>query len=68
MKEKKIKISAMNCNHCVATINRELTEIIGIEDIDANLESRMVTIKWSSPASWEQISKTLTEIGYPPSE
>lgn len=58
----------MNCNHCVATINRELAELAGIEGVDADLFSKMVTVRWSNPASWVEIPKTLTEIGYPPEE
>lgn len=68
MEEKRIKVPAMNCNHCVAAINRELAELAGIEGVDADLSSKMVTVRWSNPASWVEISKTLTEIGYPPEE
>lgn len=65
MEEKSGQIPTISCGHCVMTIKRELGELEGITSVDADEHSKMVTIKWDSPATWKKIADTLEEIGYP---
>ncbi len=68
MEEKTVYIPAISCGHCVMTIKREMNYLEGIVSIDGNEKSKMITVKWSSPLTWEIIQKTLRDIGYHPNE
>lgn len=68
MKEKTVHIPAISCKHCVMTIERELGELDGISSVKGNLSTRMVTVKWKPPLTWERIVQTLEDLGYPPEE
>ena len=66
METKTFKVPAISCMHCVHTIKMEVGELPGVESVQADQASQMVTVAWQSPATWEQIRQTLTEINYPP--
>ena len=68
MEEKTVHIPAISCGHCVMTIKSELNYLEGIVSIDGNEKSKMITVKWNSPLTWEIIQKTLRDIGYHPNE
>lgn len=59
-------IPAINCNHCIHTIKTELSDLNGVQSVDANLDNKKVTVAFESPATEEQIVSLLTEINYPP--
>ncbi len=65
MSSKTLKVPNISCGHCVSTIKRELEELEGVELVEANADTKQVTISWSEPASWDSIERTLNEIGYP---
>jgi hypothetical protein len=33
--------------------------------VNAEQDTKIVTVAWDSPATWEQIQQTLVEINYP---
>ena len=68
MEAKSVKIPTISCHHCKATIERELGELEGIKEVKVDVDAKTARIRWDAPASWEQIKKTLTEIGYAPEE
>lgn len=68
MEEKKTKIPNVSCHHCAMTINRELSEIQGVQEVDVDVEEKMLIVRWQAPTTWDEINKTLSEIGYPPQE
>lgn len=68
METKTVSVPAISCGHCVHTIQNEVSEIAGVKSVQADEQTKVVTIKWESPATWEQIKATLTEIDYPPVE
>lgn len=65
MEEKTVHIPTISCGHCVMTIKREVGELEGVNAVEGDEKSRMVTIKWDDPATWAQIAETLKEAGYP---
>ena len=65
MEEKTVHIPAITCGHCVMTIKREISELEGVKSVEGDEKTRMVTIEWDKPASWDTIADTLKEIGYP---
>lgn len=68
MEERHITVPAISCEHCTATIERELGEIQGVHVVTADHQSKAVTLRWSLPATWELVYTRLVEIGYPPAE
>ena len=50
------------------SIKNEVAEIAGVTAVQADEKTKVVTVTWDAPASWDQIKATLTEIEYPPVE
>ena len=58
-------IPSISCNHCVKTIEFELKEVPGVEEVKADAETKTAKITYTDPASEDQIIKVLAEINYP---
>jgi len=43
----------------------ELSEIEGVSRVDADVQTRLVTVEFSEPATEEQIKNALSAINYP---
>ena len=37
----------VHCEHCVASIREEVSEVAGVEAVDVDLESKLVTVRGS---------------------
>jgi copper chaperone len=68
MQSKTFEVPNISCGHCVTTVQNEVSELDGVSKVQADQDSRMVTVEWDAPATWKQIKATLTEINYPPAE
>ena len=68
METKTVMVPNISCEHCVHTIESEVGELQGVQSVKADEQSKHVTIQWAAPATWTEITKTLTEIEYPPEE
>ena len=66
MPSKTFEVPNISCGHCVMTIKNELGDLAGVSRVEGNQETRIVTVEWDSPATWEQIKALLVEINYPP--
>lgn len=66
MSSKTFVVPNISCNHCTHTIKMEVGDISGVSRVEAAVDSKLVTVEWQSPASWEQIAAVLQEINYPP--
>ncbi|MCD4671094.1 MAG: heavy-metal-associated domain-containing protein [Anaerolineaceae bacterium] len=60
------QIPGISCNHCVHTIKSEISELAGVESVEASAETKEITIVFDAPASEEAIIALLKEINYPP--
>lgn len=61
-------IPNISCKHCTHTITMELSEIEGVELVDADLETQKVTVTYQEPATDQILRDILTEINYPPTD
>ena len=61
-------IPDINCKHCVHTITTELSDLPGVQSVQGDLDTRMVTVTFDAPATQQQIEETLIEIDYPPAK
>ena len=59
------KIPNISCGHCVHTIKMEVSDLAGVQSVDASPDTKTVTIAFDDPATEEKIKALLTEINYP---
>lgn len=64
MKETIIKVSGMECSGCENRIKNALSAIEGIETVDANHETGIVTIKTNDEISQETLEETIDNLGF----
>ncbi len=68
MSTKTFKVPNITCGHCVMTIKREVSDLDGVSSVEGDADSKMVTVTWEAPATWETIKALLEEINYPPED
>ena len=64
MKELRIKINGMVCGGCENRVKTALSEIDGIESVDANHSTGMVTVKSENDLNVAQIKERITDLGF----
>jgi copper chaperone CopZ len=52
--------------HCVHTIKNELSDLAGVQSVEADQDTKVVEVKFDAPATQGKIEALLTEINYPP--
>ena len=65
---KTFTVPNISCGHCVRSIQNEVAEIAGVASVQADEKTKVVTVAWNTPATWDQIKAALTEMEYPPVE
>lgn len=65
MKTVTYTIPNISCHHCVHTIKNEVSELDGVQSVDAEVDSKTATITFEPPATEEKIKALLIEINYP---
>ena len=68
MTTKTVVVPNISCGHCTHTIESELSEVAGVQSVNADLASKKVTVAFDAPATWDTIVETLEEINYPPAK
>ena len=66
METKTFEVPNISCGHCVMTIKNEVSELEGVNKVEASQETRLVTVEWNPPATWDRIKDLLVEINYAP--
>lgn len=56
----------ISCSHCTMHIKQALSQLEGIEEVEASVENKEVTVEFNSPVDQDKIVAILTEINYPP--
>ena len=64
MEEKRVYVPSISCGHCVMTIKREVGELDGVKSVEGDEKTKMITVHWEQPATWDKIAKTLGDAGY----
>jgi len=60
------QIPGISCNHCVHTITMEVSDLEGVQSVEAFADTKEATIVFEAPATEEAIVALLKEINYPP--
>jgi copper chaperone len=68
MPVKTVEVPNISCGHCVRAIENELGDMEGVRKVTASQETRLVTVEWEDPQTWDNIKVTMQEINYPPVE
>ncbi len=58
-------IPNISCNHCVHTIKSEVSELPGVQTVEADVQTQKTTITFDAPATEDKIKALLAEINYP---
>ena len=58
-------LPAIDCEHCIHTVEMEVGELQGVQSVKADLDTKKVQISFDAPASEEKIKTLLAEINYP---
>ena len=66
MESKTFKVPSIGCDGCVSTIKNEIGQLAGVARVDADKDTKVVTVQWQNPASWSEIEQRLVEIDYAP--
>ncbi len=61
-------IPNISCGHCVHTIQTELIELEGVQEVRASAETKSVVVVFEPPADEAKIKSLLAEINYPVAE
>ncbi|MCB9131551.1 MAG: heavy-metal-associated domain-containing protein [Anaerolineales bacterium] len=67
MTTKTYTVPNISCGHCVATIERELKDVDGVQSVKANEQSKAVMVDVTSDSVLPAVTSMLAEIGYPAS-
>ena len=58
-------IPNISCNHCVHTVKMEISDLEGVQSVDADVSAKSATITFEPPATEDGIKNLLAEINYP---
>ena len=64
MKELKLKVSGMVCGGCENRVKAALSEINGVESVDANHNTGIVTITSKEDIDVSKIKERIIDIGF----
>ena len=56
-------VPAVHCAHCEMSIREEVSEVEGVEDVDVDLDAKVVTIR-GRQLSDEKLRAAIHEAGY----
>lgn len=57
------KVPGMHCGHCEAAVKREVSQVAGVESVDVELGSKLVTVTGDGLAD-EALRAAIDEAGY----
>jgi copper chaperone CopZ len=64
--KKTFVVPNIGCDGCVRTIVNELSQQEGIRKVEGDVQTKVVTVEYEAPATWEKIQESLTAIDYAP--
>ncbi len=64
MSETTYTVTGMTCEHCVASVTEEITEIDGVTAVDVDLPTGAVTVTSATPVQDADVRVAVEEAGY----
>ncbi len=59
----KYRVEGMHCGGCVRSVEQELSDVPGVESVDVDLESKLVTVR-GEELDDEALRAAIDEAGY----
>ncbi|HEY3529155.1 MAG TPA: cation transporter [Nocardioides sp.] len=57
-------VSGMTCDHCVASVTEEVSELPGVQSVDVVLATGGLTVDSAEPLSDDDVRRAVEEAGY----
>jgi copper chaperone len=57
-------VSGMTCEHCVASVTEEVTELPGVRRVDVDLADGTLTVEAEPPLADDDVRRAVAEAGY----
>jgi copper chaperone len=57
-------VPKVHCNHCALTIEEEVGELAGVEDVEVDVDAKRVSVRGDNVADGA-VRKVLADVGYP---
>ncbi|KRE39153.1 hypothetical protein ASG73_02045 [Janibacter sp. Soil728] len=57
-------VTGMTCGHCVSSVTEEIQEIAGVEGVQVELETGVVTVSSAEPVDAAAVRTAVEEAGY----
>ncbi len=64
MTEHRFQVPDMSCEHCEHAVKTELLKVIGVYDVDVNLDTKTVTVKHDAVVNTGAMREAINEAGY----
>ncbi|MEA3218639.1 MAG: hypothetical protein QOJ19_4795 [Acidimicrobiia bacterium] len=62
--EMTVTVTGMSCDHCVRAVRDELSRLPGVERVDVDLDSGLVTLHGDFPVAQADVRAAVEEAGY----
>ena len=57
-------VTGMTCGHCVASVREEVAKLAGVESVEVDLQSGLLSIASSRALSDDEVIAAVDEAGY----
>lgn len=57
-------VTGMTCGHCVAAVTEEVSAIEGVESVEVDLDTGVVTVAAATDPTRTQMAEAVDEAGY----
>ncbi len=64
MTEHRFQVPDMSCEHCERAIKEELLKVVGVHEVDVNLDSKTVIVKHDAVVNTGAMREAINEAGY----
>jgi copper chaperone CopZ len=68
MEHRTFTVPNIGCDGCVRTIVNELSQQPGVLKVEGDVQTKVVSVDWEAPMTWDAIVHTLEEIDYSPAQ
>lgn len=65
MEKTMLMIPSISCGRCVMKIKNNLIKLDGVNEVQGDPVSKIVTVEWQAPNTLDKIMSKLNEIYYP---
>ncbi len=64
MKTEQFLVPGVSCQHCVHAVTSEVSKLAGVQQVDVNLDNKLVTVQAGEDVTPASIVAAIQEAGY----